>query len=247
MSIEKLPSQPDETLDLFKLPEYIREIAIWNLENSLSEEYKEPTTDLEKIQDWLYQKELQNQYTGDEQRLISEKRYLDPALIYENYGYPPGNTPINQLKTFIRKTTNFSTERRCWELLKQHHELAELKGCQTLKEEVDYENFLEQYCSHFEIFDAFISSHIPANTFSRLFSKHIIELKTQLPEVKELQETLDLYTQNGDLLHPEGIKRDREQAPEGFTPTQEELNYLFKRRIKKEAREILRDLIYPIE
>ena len=132
MSIEKPPSQPDETLDLFKLPEYIRENVIWNLENSLSEKYKEPTTDLEKIQDWLYQKELQNQNTEDEQRLISKKRYLDPDLVYENYGYPPGNTPINQLKTFLRKTTNHFITRRCWELLKQHHELAELK---------DYENY----------------------------------------------------------------------------------------------------------
>ena len=245
MSIEKPSSQPDETLDLFNLPVYISENVIWNLENSLSEKYKEPTTDLEKIQDWLYQKELQNQNTEDEQRLISEKRYLDTALVYENYGYPPGNTPINQLKTFLRQTTNHSIQRRCWELLKQHHELAELKGYENYKEEVGYENFLEQYCNDFGIFDAFISSHIPANTFSRLFSKHIMELKTQLPEFKELQETLDLYTQNGDLLHPEWIEKDREQAPEGFTPTQEELNDLFKRRRKKEATEILRDLIYP--
>ncbi len=233
MNIENSSPQSNENLNLAELPENIKEIAIADLEESLSEEYKEPSTNLEKIQDLLYQKERQNESTEHELELISNKDYLYYTLVYENYSYPPGNTPIDRLKTFIRNTTNFSMERRCWELLKQHHELAELKGCQTLIKEVDYENFVQQYCNDFEDFEYY---GIPTKVFSRLFSKTIINLTKD----EDTGEMLDRYTQGGDLLHPEGI--EREQVPSGFTPTQEELKYLFKKRIKKNAREILPDL-----
>ncbi len=233
MSIENSSPQPNETLNLAELPEDIKEIAIADLEESLSEREKKPTTNLEKIQNLLYQKELQNESTEQEMELIYNKAYLYYTLVYENYSYPPGNTPIDQLKKFIRNTTNFSIERRCWELLKQHHELAEVKGCQTLMKEVDYENFVQQYCNDFEDFESY---GIPTKAFSRLFSKTI----RNLTKNEELQEILDRYTQGGDLLHPGGI--EREQVPQGFTPTQEELKDLFKKRIKKNAKEILRDL-----
>ena len=209
MSIENSQThESNETLSLTELPQEIKENAIADLEKSLSEEYNEPTTNLEKVKEVLYQSEENNSLDLKLDTIFIAYWPLWWKLTNDDFGYPPGNTSVEELKELINSTNNPFMESQCWELLKQHDELNKLRG---KGEDIGYQDFIQEYNKNFDLEDTEI---IPINFFSRRLSKTIINSVN--PEDRGLVNKLAKYTENETtLLHPKvlnKIENDEEKA-----------------------------------
>jgi len=205
MNIENSPAhEPNEIPNLTELPQGIKDSAIADLEKNLSEGYKEPTTNLEKVKENLYQSEGGNNLNLKLklETIFTEYGPLWWKLTNDDFNYPPGNTSPEELKKLINSTVNSFIESRCWELLKQHDELNKLRG---EAEDIGYLDFIQEYNKNFDLENTGI---IPINSFSRSLSKTIINSVN--PEDKNLVDKLAKCTYTGDnlsLLHQEVLRK----------------------------------------
>jgi|GEM_PF-4998481 len=188
---------------LTELPEEIKEIAIRDLEESLGEGYKKPTTNVEKVNEDLYKTEGDNNNLGLKLDTIFIAYWpLYRKLLNDDFGYPPGDTSVEKLKELIKSTVNRFMESRCWELLKQRDELNKLKGT---GEDVGYWDFIQEYNREYDLDNTDIT---PPNSFSRVLSRSIINSIN--PEDKNLVDKLTKYTytkNNCTLLHLEVLHK----------------------------------------